>query len=92
MVRVRVVRQVGVQAAGEKGAVTPAGRPETLKDTACALPETSVALMVLETEAPGLTDLPPPLDSEKVKVEVVTVRVKLVVRVTPPPVPFTVIV
>ncbi|TMA58860.1 MAG: hypothetical protein E6J80_04465 [Deltaproteobacteria bacterium] len=49
---VRVLVQVGEQVAGAKEAPTPAGRPETVKDTDCVVPETSVAVMGLETEAP----------------------------------------
>ena len=49
---VRVVEQVGEHAVEENDALAPVGSPEAEKDTDCAVPETSVALMVLETEAP----------------------------------------
>ena len=52
VVSVRVVVQVGEQGFGAKDALTPGGRSETVKDTACAVPETRVAVMVLVTEAP----------------------------------------
>src|SRR5438552_9506518 len=83
VVSVRVVVQVGVQAVGENVAVAPAGSPEAEKDTACAVPETRVAVIVLEAVAPWTTDWSPLLASEKSK-GAVTVKVKLVVRVRPP--------
>ena len=66
---VREVEQVGVQDADEKDVITPEGRPETEKATDCAVPETSVALVVVETEAPWVTDLLPPLVRAKSKEE-----------------------
>ena len=91
---VRVVAQVGTQVVGEKVAVAPAGSPEAEKDTDCDVPESKVAVMVLETVAPCTTDWSPPLLSEKSKTGggAVTVKVKVVVRVRPPPVPVTVMV
>ena len=86
------LEHVGVHAVGENAAVAPVGNPEAEKDTACAVPDTSAALMVLATEAPWLTDLLPPFVSAKLK-EVVagfTVKLKFVVLVTAPPVPVTV--
>ena len=65
--RVRVVEQVGVHAVGTNDAVAPVGSPVAEKDTDCAVPETSVALRVLETEVPWATDLLPPLVREKSK-------------------------
>ena len=50
--RVRVVEQVGEHAVGKNGAVAPVGSPAAEKETARAVPETSVALIALETEAP----------------------------------------
>src|SRR5206468_432696 len=48
-------------------------------------------VMVFVIDEPCVTDLSPPFDSEKSKVEgALTVRVKLVVWVTPPPLPVTV--
>ena len=89
---VRVVAQVGTQVVGEKVAVAPAGSPEAEKDTDCDVPESKVAVMVLETVAPWTTDWSPLLASEKSK-GAVTVKVKLVVRVSPPAaVPVTVMV
>ena len=46
------LEHVGVHAVGEKAAVAPVGTPEAEKATDCAVPETSAALRVLETEAP----------------------------------------
>ena len=80
---VRVVAQVGTQVVGEKVAVAPAGSPEAEKDTDCDVPESKVAVMVLETVAPWTTVWSPLLASEKSK-GAVTVKVKLVVRVSPP--------
>src|SRR2546427_62637 len=83
---------VGGKGVGLGGGRTLEGSPEAEKDTACAVPETSVALMELATEEPWFTDLLPPFASEKSK-EVVagfTVKLKLVVLVTAPPVPVTV--
>ena len=68
--RVRPVEQVGKHAVDENDAVAPVGSPAAEKETACAVPETSVALMVLETEAPRVTDLLPPFVREKLKEEV----------------------
>ena len=92
---VRVVAQVGTQVVGEKVAVAPAGSPEAEKDTDCDVPESKVAVMVLETVAPWTTDWFPLLVREKSKGGggAVTVKVKLVVRVSPPAaVPVTVMV
>ena len=47
---VRVVEQVGVQEGAE--AVAPLGRPVAEKVTDCEVPETRVAVMVLEPEEP----------------------------------------
>jgi len=93
VVRVRVVEHVGVQEVLEKEALAPAGSPEAEKVTGCEVPETRVAVMVFVTDEPCVTDLLPPFDSEKSKVEdAFTVRVKLVVWVRPPPLPVTVMV
>ena len=45
-----IVEQVGAQEAGEKDAVAPEGSPETLKETACAVPRAKVAVIELLTE------------------------------------------
>src|SRR6266568_5227552 len=91
---VRVVEQVGEHVVEENDALAPVGSPEAEKATDCAVPETSVALMVLETEAPWLTDLLPSFVREKLKEEEAgfTVKLKLVVLVIPPPFPVTVMV
>jgi len=52
---VNIFEQVGLQEAGrgEKEAVAPAGSPEvTARLTACVAPETSVAVIVFEPDAP----------------------------------------
>src|SRR6266446_9590875 len=64
---VTVVEQVGEHAVEENDALAPVGNPEAEKDTDCVVPETSAALMELETEAPWLTALLPPFVSEKLK-------------------------
>jgi len=86
------LEHVGVHAVGENAAVTPEGSPDAEKDTDCAVPETSAALMELVTEAPWVTVLLPPLLREKSKEADAgfTVKLKVVVLVTPPPVPVTV--
>src|SRR5438034_11810350 len=89
VVRVRVVEHVGVQEGAEKEALAPAGSPEAEKATDRELPETRVAVMVFVTDEPCVTDLSPPFDSEKSN-GAVTVRVKLVVWVTLPSLPVTV--
>ena len=89
---VNVVVQVGEHAAGLNEAVTPAGRPETLKVTDCAAPDESVAVTVLVTVPPWTTDVLPPLVSVKSNGGGLTVSVKAVVCVTDPAVPVTVIV
>ena len=65
--RVRPVEQVGEHAVDENNTVAPVGSPAAEKETACAVPATSVALTVLETEAPGVTDWLPPLVRAKSK-------------------------
>ena len=52
VVRVTVEEHVGLHDAGEKAAVAPVGRPEAEKDTDCAVPETSVAVIVLDVDCP----------------------------------------
>src|SRR5437867_6988487 len=61
------LEHVGVHAVGENAAVAPEGSPEAEKATDCAVPDTSAALMELETEAPWFTDLLPPFVSAKSK-------------------------
>src|SRR5438034_424774 len=88
------LEHVGVHAVGENAAVAPVGSPEAEKETACAVPDTSAALRVLATEVPWLTDLPPPfLSSFPTRLSSdLTVKLKLVVLVTAPPMPVTVMV
>ena len=52
VVTVTVEEQVGLHDAGENAAVAPAGRPEAENDTVCAVPETSVAVIVLDMVCP----------------------------------------
>ena len=63
----RLVEQVGEHAVAENDAVALVGSPAAEKITDCGVPETSVALIVLGTEAPWVTDLLPPFVREKVK-------------------------
>ena len=78
VVTVTVDEHVGLHDPGENEAVAPPGRPEAAKDTACVVPETSVAVIVLVTDCPCTTVLFPPLESEKSKgVVAVLVRLKL---------------
>ena len=52
VVMVSVDEQVGLHDADEKEAVAPAGRPVAEKVTACAVPETRVAVIVFDTGCP----------------------------------------
>ena len=52
VVTVNVVEHVGLHDPGEKEAVAPVGRPEAENVTACVVPETSVAVIVLVTDCP----------------------------------------
>src|SRR5436853_4662 len=52
VVMVSVLVQVGVQVGGAKAAVAPAGSPAAAKVTACAVPATSVAVIVVAPEPP----------------------------------------
>jgi hypothetical protein len=74
---VRVDVQVGRQDAGEKEAVAPDGRPEAEKETDEAVPETRVAVTVLDTDWPWTAERLPPLETEKSNVgtELLTVTV-----------------
>src|SRR5437660_484528 len=51
-VRVSVDEHAGLHDAGEKEVVTPMGSPAAENDTDCGVPETSVAVMVLDTDWP----------------------------------------
>ena len=91
-VSVSVVLHVGVQFVGLNDAVTPVGKPETLKLVASAVPDDRVAVTLSVTLLPCTTDTFPPLLSVKSNGCAFTVRVKAVVCVTEPAVPVTVIV
>jgi len=64
VVILRTVEQLRVQEAGEKDAKAPEGSPETLKDTACEVPDANVAVIELLTEDPAVTDRSPEFVSE----------------------------
>jgi len=90
VVIVIVVLHAGLQLVGENDADAPVGRPDAEKITACGAPETNAAEIVDVATDPCVTDLLPSFDSEKSKVGVFTVRVKLVECVIAPAVPVTV--
>ena len=52
VVRVSVDEHVGLHDAGENAAVVPVGMPEAEKDTGWEVPETRVAVIVLDTDCP----------------------------------------
>jgi hypothetical protein len=52
VVRVNVDEHVGLHDPGENAAVVPVGMPEAENATGCVVPETSVAVIVLETAWP----------------------------------------
>ena len=52
VVTVNVDEHVGLHDPGENEAVAPAGKPDAEKVTACVVPETRVAVMVLVTDCP----------------------------------------
>ena len=84
---VRVEVQIGEQAVGEKEDVTPDGSPETVKLVDCAVPEERVAVTLLVTEEPWVTDLLPPFVRVKLKaVGAVTLTVVDWLVVLPAPV------
>jgi hypothetical protein len=94
VVRVNVDEHAGLHDPGENAAVAPAGRPEAENDTDCEVPETNVAVIVLDADCPWMTLLFPPLESEKSKEGggAFTVKVKVVVWDKEPATPVTVIV
>jgi hypothetical protein len=55
VVSVSVEEQVGLHEAGEKEAAAPDGRPDAEKETDCAVPETRVAVIVLDGDCPCTT-------------------------------------
>ena len=59
--------QVGLQEAAERIPVVPVGSPETLKETACGLPDAKVALTVLLPEDPAVSETALELEIEKSK-------------------------
>jgi len=85
VVMVRAEEQPGLQEAGLNEADAPAGRPEADGVTAWVLPDTKLNVMVDKADAPCVIFLLPSLASEKLK-PVVTVRLKVLVLMTPPPV------
>ena len=62
---VRRVEQVGRQLEEPKNAVVPAGNPEREKVTGDAVPEVKVAVMVLVTDEPWVTETLPELERVK---------------------------
>ena len=52
VVRVTVDEHAGLHDPGENAAVAPVGRPEAEKDTDCEVPETRVAVIVLDADCP----------------------------------------
>jgi len=52
--------------AGEKEAVAPAGKPEAAKETDAPVPDTRLAVTVLDADWPCTAVTSPPLDSENV--------------------------
>jgi hypothetical protein len=86
---VSVVEQVGVHWAVAKVAVVSVGRPATENDTACGAPSSKVVVIAFAVEVPTCSDREPPFASEKSNGRV-TVRLNVVVLVTPPPEPVTV--
>ena len=52
VVRVNVDEHIGLHDPGEKAAVAPVGRPEAEKDAGCGVPETRVAVILLDTDCP----------------------------------------
>jgi hypothetical protein len=98
VVRVKVDEHVGLHDPGENAAVAPVGRPEAANDTDWEVPETRVAVIVLDTDCPWTTVLFPPLESEKSKVGggggggAFTVNMKVVVWDREPATPVTVMV
>ena len=52
VVSVNADEHVGLHDPGENAAVAPTGRPEAENETACVVPETSVAVIVLDADCP----------------------------------------
>jgi len=62
---VSVEEQLGLQLLEENEAVADGGRPETEKFTGSRFPDMRVAITVVVTDAPWVTDNPPKLEREK---------------------------
>lgn len=88
---VRVVEHVGLHEAEENEAVVLVGRPDTEKETELVVPAESDAVMTLATDSPAVTDLEPSSKRAKSNGIAFIARVKVVVLVTPPPIPVIVI-
>jgi hypothetical protein len=67
---VKTEEHAGLQEAEEKDPAAPAGRPETLKETACVLPELSVVASVFKADEPATTDRSLEFDNVKLKLPV----------------------
>ena len=52
VVRVNVDEHVGLHDPGENAAVAPVGRPEAANVTTCVVPETRLAVIVLDADCP----------------------------------------
>ena len=65
VVMARLVVQVGIHDIGTYVADVPIGRPDVENDADCDAPDERVAVMVLDTLWPWVTDLDPPLVREK---------------------------
>src|SRR2546422_585861 len=86
-----VVVHVGTHWDGANDALAPDGRPDASNVTAVDVPETRVAVNDAVTESPAVT-VPDVGFTERLKSNGAwTVKVYPVVRVSPPPVPLTVI-
>jgi hypothetical protein len=60
---VSALEQVGLQALFVKLALAPDGKPETLKVTACEIPDTKLPVIVFDPDAPWVTVMFPLFDS-----------------------------
>ena len=61
---VSVLEQLGLHGLLVKLALAPDGRPDALKVTACAVPESNVLVIVFDPDPPWLTVMFPELLSE----------------------------
>jgi hypothetical protein len=85
---------VGVTDVGEKEHEAPVGNPDVHASvTASVVPDTRVAVVVIDPEAPFTTEIPPEFESEKTRGGALTVSTKVVVlSASPVLAPLTVIV